>query len=65
LVDFSSVIIGLYFQAGSFIFAVGLEINHNHLEIVMQVIILIVLESGFRPDPWLERSDSSNQNMAY
>jgi hypothetical protein len=27
----------------------GLEIHHNHLEIVAQVIILIVLDSGFCP----------------
>jgi len=49
LVDLFSVIIGSHFQAGKFIFADGLEIQHNDLEIVTQVIILIVLDSGFCP----------------
>jgi len=60
-----SVIIGSHFQAGSFIFADGLEIHHNHLEIVTQVIILLVLDSGFCPALVFKRSNSSNPNMAY
>ena len=34
-----------------YFFADGLENNNNHLEIVTQVIILVVLESGFCPVP--------------
>jgi hypothetical protein len=65
LVDLFSVIIGSHFQAGSFIFADGLEIHHNYLEIVTQVIVLLVLDSGFCPALVFKRSNSSNPNMAY